>query len=80
MRPEPRGSKFSILRRPSSLFLSQSRCSNRVLPGGTGTPPTMTLVGLPSVCESTVRTDRVKRCGMAVPGFRFNKKYIIYYY
>ena len=56
--PLPRGSKFSIWRKPSLFARSQSRFSTTVSPGGTGTPPTMTRVGFPSVCEATVCTTR----------------------
>ena len=56
IRPEPRGSKFSRRRSASSLSWSHWFLSSSVLPGGTGTPPTITRVGFPSVWESTVLT------------------------
>jgi hypothetical protein len=45
----PRGSKLRSRRRASSLRFSHSVRSASVAPGGTGTPPTTTRVGLPSV-------------------------------
>ena len=52
--PWPRGSKLSRRRRSSSLRHTHSRRSRSVRPGGTGTPPTITRVELPSVWELMV--------------------------
>lgn len=49
----PRGSYMSRVRTWSMCSMKWSRFSAMVAPGITPTPPVMTLVGMPSVCEST---------------------------
>jgi hypothetical protein len=49
----PRGSNMSSLRSPSEFSTNHWRRSNIVAPGSVPTPPTITRVGIPSVCEST---------------------------
>src|SRR5690606_23974993 len=57
----PRGSYISSVRRSSRLAMKYSRFCAMVSPGTTPTPPVMTRVGMPSVCESTAcRTRRLR--------------------
>lgn len=53
MAPCPRGSHMSRVRSPSRCAMNRCRRSAIVAPGRTPTPPVMTRVGMPSVCEST---------------------------
>ena len=49
----PRGSRMSSRRRSSRSASKRSLRSSIVAPGSGPTPPVMTRVGMPSVCEST---------------------------
>ena len=53
MAPWPRGSRISSWRSSSWLDSNQSLRSSIVAPGSVATPPVITRVGMPSVCEST---------------------------
>src|SRR5699024_8477756 len=57
----PRGSYMSMVRRSSALYRNHWRRWNMVWPGRTPTPPVMTRVGIPSVCESTPCRTRLER-------------------
>src|SRR4051794_1662118 len=57
----PRGSYISNVRRSSWCSRKWRRRSIIVAPGITPTPPTMTRVGMPSVCESTAWKTRRAR-------------------
>jgi len=51
--PWPRGSRISSSRRSSLFASNHSLRSSIVAPGSVVTPPVITRVGMPSVCEST---------------------------
>src|SRR5690625_6590039 len=57
----PRGSYMSMVRRSSALSRNHWRRWNMVWPGRTPTPPVMTRVGIPSVCEATPCRTRLER-------------------
>ena len=57
---------MSSVRRSSSCVMKYWRRSAMVAPGMTPTPPTMTLVGIPSVCESTAWKTRRARIRSAL--------------